>query len=159
MCFTFWFHKCRSGFGVTTSGLANKFNIDFNRGWLVPDPLCTDYFISGCPDYILTTFRLCRFDCISLVGKWCKTFSHSLDCSIWLLKFFNKRTSRQVNLKFLIEALWHAFSHFLNCPSKRRRNTCYMYMLFEPTCASCTVGSYASLSVCLWQKLILHDQS
>ena len=33
---------------------------------------------------------------------------------------------------------------------------CCGQMVFEPTCASCTVGSYASLSVCLWQKLLPH---
>ena len=35
-------------------------------------------------------------------------------------------------------------------PCRWKKN--FRSQIFEPTCASCTVGSYASLSVCLWQK-------
>ncbi len=69
-------------------------------------------------------------------------------CLLMHMHFYWNETSGSYhprNVKFLCMLIWVG----QNVPNRRP-----MACFFEPTCASCTVGSYASLSVCLWQKLI-----
>ncbi len=65
------------------------------------------------------------------------------------VQFIQKQTQNSIGLIFIfiVKTLnlpsKDPFKHeILHLPSRRR-------FIFEPTCASCTVGSYASLSVCL----------